>query len=762
MPFTSLLLVPLFCLLPGLAFLVLTGPASVHRSTGSRERYAGPADMLFLSVALSGWLAQTLALAGWFTLPALALTVTLLILAALCAHRGTWSGFLQARRLAVSAFRPRITALAVALAVLLLAVLLYHPPGVTQLDGYPAPAISSLGVHLARTGALPCPTTGSGLDGGAKAMRVAAGPGLFFPAWTGLLHLLGGSGWSAAAPAIFAALSLAVIFGLGRRATGSAWFGALLVLALGLNYPQAWLARVSVPESAAQFLVLASARFYLRSRDGLPGVGAGAVCLGAALLCAPALLWFTPPALLLLLALHAAGSPARRRRAVLFSLGVLPFLVQGWLQTLLPGIGHAVLPTLPGGSAHWMVWYLTLPFVVLLACALLLMLARPASSLRLVCDLGPLILLALVSLPFLLRSPGSDAVQPWAARPFTVALIPAALFVGLFFFHRTLQWLRHPALRLIWCSFLAVLLGLNLANQLPMATGRPGQGAVSLVRETARPLADQGQPFTAVVEAGLGTLGLHSALTGLHGIRSFSLGGKQSDRERFHALVRENAATGRRTALVIENGVFTPDPAAVTLRPLAIAEGTLVQLPPLTDHLPSSVVTRTRRLQIFEALPATNHQPPHRGPLTVRCGVYQEDWPWLAGGFHGISSAGGRPHRWTASLARLRVPSWAGSVELTLGGFRPPGAPDAVVSAGFAGHPPTVNRHLPRGGFVTLRVSRPATDRGSLSSLLELRSTAFDPQSWFTELDGDQLGLQLASMTFFPADQSPPVCPAKQ
>ncbi len=762
MPLTSLLLVPLFCLLPGLAFLVLTGPASAHSSTGSRDRYAGPADLLFLSVALSGWMAQTLALAGWFTLPALALTVTMLSLAALCAHRGIRSGFVQARRLALSAVRPRPAALAAGLCVLLLAVLLYHPPGVAQLDGHPAPAISSLGIHLARTGALPRLAPGSGLDGAAEAMRAAAGPGLLFPAWTGLLQLLGGSAWSAAAPAIFAALSLAVIFGLGRHATGSAWFGALLLLALGLNYPQAWLARVSVPESAAQFLVLASARFYLRSRDGLPGVGAAAVCLGAALLCAPALLWFTPPALLLLLALHTAGSPARRRRAVLFSLGVLPFLAQGWLQALLPGIGHAVLPALPGGSAHWMVWYLTLPFLVLLACGLLLMLVRPAWSLRLVGDLGPLIPLALVSLPVLLRSPGSDAVQPWAARPFTVALIPSSLFVGLFFFHRTLQWLRHPALRLIWCSFLAVMLGLNLANLLPMATGRPGQGAVSLVWETARPLAHQGRPFTAVVEAGLGRQGLHSALTGLHGIRSFSLGGHHPDRERFHALVRENAATGRRTALVIENGLFTPDPAGVTLRPLATAEGTLVQLPPLTDHLPSSVVTRLRRLQIFEALPAAPQQPTHRAPLTVCCGVYQEDWPWLDSGFHGISSAGGRPHRWTASLARLRVPSWAAAVELTLGGFRPPGAPDAFVSAGFAGHPPTVNRQLPRVGFVTFRVSRPVTGRGSLSSFLELHSTVFDPQSWFTELDGDQLGLQLASMTYFPADRSPPVPPAVQ
>ncbi len=757
MPITTLLL-PLLFLLPGLAFFAGCGRHPHNPATGEPGSTPGMADLLFLSIALSGWIAQTLALAGWFTMPALVLAVTLLSLVVLF-RGGLRSGLAGIRRVAGSVARPTVPAVAAALAVLALALLLYRPPAVTMLDGDPVPGLNALGLNLARTGSLPLAETGTGLSGAPEAMRGAAGSGLLYPALIGLLQLAGGPSLVEAAPAIFAALSLLALFGIGRQATGSNWLGALVLVALGLNYPQAWLAHVSVPEAAAQLLVLASTLFFLRSRHGFPGVGAAALCLGAASFCSPALLWLIPPALVLLVALHAAGPAAERRRALLFALGVLPFLAQGWLQAFLL-VGDNGLPPLPSGSAHWMIWYLTLPFMVLAVCGLLLMLARPGPTLRLFSGLGPLLALALVSIPVLFRNPGSDAVQPWAVRPFTVALIPAALLVGMLFFHRVLKWLGHPALRLIWCSGLAILLGLNLANLMPMATGRPGQGARTLVEKVAAPLSAGERPFTAVVEPSLGYLGLHTALSGAHGIRSCSLNGDALDRERFHALVQHQAAAGQRTALVVNDGDFFPDPALVTLRPLDAFSLDLRRLPGETDHLPSSVVSRSLHPQIFEAIPvAADETPAHRSPLGVRVGVYAEDWPWLVSGFRGVTEAGGRPHRWTGDRARIRVPAWAGGVELTVCGYRPPGAPPALVSAGFGHGQAVVTRQLPREGFVAIFVPRPGDDPDPQAAYLELNTTCFHPESWFTEKDRTPLGLQLASITYYAAGQSPPASP---
>lgn len=142
MSISTLPLIPILFLLPGLALL-----AGGRRRT---ER-TSLADLIFLSVALSGWLAQTLALAGWFTLPAITASVILLSLALLLRH-GPRSGLQGIRQVRLSAFRPTVPYVLAGLALILLAVLIYRPPGVGLLGGSPAPAFHNLGMHLAGTG----------------------------------------------------------------------------------------------------------------------------------------------------------------------------------------------------------------------------------------------------------------------------------------------------------------------------------------------------------------------------------------------------------------------------------------------------------------------------------------------------------------------------------------------------------------------------------------------------------------------------------
>jgi hypothetical protein len=115
MPITTLLL-PLLFLLPGLAFFAGGGRHPHNPATGEPDRAPGMADLLFLSIALSGWIAQTLALAGWFTMPALVLAVTLLSLVVLF-RSGLRSGLAGIRRVAGSVARPTVPAVAAALAV---------------------------------------------------------------------------------------------------------------------------------------------------------------------------------------------------------------------------------------------------------------------------------------------------------------------------------------------------------------------------------------------------------------------------------------------------------------------------------------------------------------------------------------------------------------------------------------------------------------------------------------------------------------------
>jgi hypothetical protein len=188
----------------------------------------------------------------------------------------------------------------------------------------------------------------------------------------------------------------------------------------------------------------------------------------------------------------------------------------------------------------------------------------------------------------------------------------------------------------------------------------------------------------------------------------------------------------------------------------------LRRLPGESDHLPSSVISRTLRPQIFEALPAVSPKSPvHRSPLTVRVGIYGDDWPWLVSGFREVAAAGDRPHRWTGERARIRVPGWAFGVELTLCGYRPPGAPPALFSAGFGRGHPLVTRQLPREGFVAIFLPRTVGGPGPDSAYLDLRTTCFHPESWFTGSDRAPLGLQLASITYYPAGESPPTSPSR-
>ena len=60
---------------------------------------------------------------------------------------------------------------------------------------------------------------------------------------------------------------------------------------------------------------------------------------------------------------------------------------------------------------------------------------------------------------------------------------------------------------------------------------------------------------------------------------------------------------------------------------------------------------------------------------------------------------------------------------------------------------------LPREGFTTITLSRPPAAQNPVPELLELRSTCFSPESWFTGSDGEPLGLQLAGVTFYPGRQ---------
>jgi len=789
MPPTALLL-PIFLVLPGFAF-------------ARGRRCWTVAEMFFLSLAITGWTAQTLALAERFTLPWLTASLLAASMILLLRRPGCDEAVAGTLRRSV----PGLIALGIALVP---ALLIYRPPGVALIGFCRAPSFHNLGLFLARHGSLPTPRAIDGLAGAAEALHGAAGPGLVHPALTGLMQLLGGEAWASWTTAAVAWFSLAAVFLLGRRLTGANWFGALFLFSLALNYPQVWLARTALPESAAQLLVLCSTLFFLRGDDRGPGTAASAFCLGTAILTAPGLLPVVPAALLLLLALHAGAEQADRRRAARFTLLVMPFLVQGWMQSvilgrpggvlpptafLLPaaaaafaavaailplpdrfrrflplvtrvlfvsvcGAWHgtflAAVPRFAGGTSHWVTWYVTLPFLVLCIGGLLFGSARPSRAAALARSLGPLLPLALLTALRLFHNPGSDGLQPWSARPFSVAVIPAVLLIALLFHRAVYRRLAHPAPRIAWGACLAVMLGLNLANLMPMATARPGLGDADLVRRVAETLGDRSWG-TVVVESGPGVRGLHLALEGGRGIRSAALTGRPGDREHFHRLVRENDNAGRPTALVVQEGVFTPDPSLVRLDLLGTITGEARLLPPARDHLPSSASLETCRLLIFRV--STGNGMPRPGPPAVDVGDYRQDWPLLADGFHETTQTEHGGFRWTGEQAGLRLPGGSGAVTLTVGGFRPPGAPEAVLAASFSGDaaPPFTSR-LPRRGFITITLPRPP----GTAPLLRLRSTVFRPAPWLTGKGTRVLGFQLAGALVHPcpADQAePPVNP---
>lgn len=711
-------------------------------------------DVLFVAVSGLGWLAQSLAFAGQLTLAALGLAFAVTGFALFLALGGPPAVPAWLRRLSRGGQGRPWPSLASAVIVLLLASLLYLPPVPLPLDENGATvATFALGTRLARTGELPAAGGDPLAADGRQANRMAAGDGLFFPAWVAMVHLVAGLRWSGVVPALFAALSLLAAYRLGRRLTGSALFGGAFLVTLGFNYPQAWLARTSVPESAAQFLVLAAAAIFAGPGPGVRPALAAGTCFGPALLCSPNVLPLVLPGLVLMIALGALGGTRDRRRAAAFCLATLPFLVQARLQSAL--LGHPAHPWFPwghggGGPVHWLTWYVTLPFLVLAAGGLAELLLAPKKGLRLVRDAGPLFPLAFCSLAPLIDVPQPPPLQPAACRPFTIALIPAVLLLALLFLYRMHGRLAHPLPRLAVAVALALPLGLTLANLMPMATGKPGIDAADFLRRTAAPLIGPGRPFTALLESEPAGLGLHMALEGAFGIDSRVIDGN-TEQALFEAMVH---APARKTALVIGEGLFTPHPALVRLRPLADVVGSLRLLPPATDHLPSSTIDRPLRLQLFEALPVKSEADnplatAPSGPLRVRVGRYAEDWPWIAEGFRPLDRIGGRPFRWTGARARLRLPSWAASVTLELGGFRPPGAPSAAVSVVFPGGEPLACRELPRSGVTSLEVLLPATTGGGTRpDLLELRAAAFRPGPWFDGPNDEALGVQLFGLVF--------------
>jgi len=785
---------------PFLLFILLFLPGTALLAGGRHRTPARWSDVIFISLAVSGWLAQTLSHAGLLTIPLLCAVIIVFCLLTV---------FRRGRPAGIGFERPDARTLPAAILLLLIVALLYWPPVPRPLGPDPLPAINALGNQLARTGALPIAETSPGLDGAAGALIRTTRAGLFLPAWMALLQLAGGVGWAAVAPILFIGCSLWAAFRLGRLVTGRAWFGTLLLLALGLNYPQAWLAHTPVAASAAQFLVLSGALFLARSDQRPVLTWAAAFCLGSACFCRQELRLLLPLALLLLQALQTNGPATVRRRSALLGLGLLPFLVQAWLQdgamplpeslvaaglfttgwltiaphrgnrfpsmpglvtwTLFAGLFAATLglhraehQLLHGGSSHWIIWYLTFPLAVMMAGGLLTAVVRFRDALDLVIRYGLFLTLALVTIPFLGHNPGDGALQPWASRPFTVAVIPAAIFVALLFYRGVLRTLPSQLLKSAWAPSIALVLGLNLANQMPLATGRPGTGGAALVAQVVATLPEDGKPHVLVIEPGPGVLGLPAALLGSQGIPAFSMAGPAADPGPFTDLVRRSAATGRRTVLVVGEGRFAPDPAQVRLRPLGVVRVGLVLLPPAHDHLPSSVSNTDLALQLFEALPLGAGDPPvspaspNGQPLVVEVGCYGKDWPYLASGFHGPARAAGNPYRWTGRRALLRLPAWTRTVELTLGGFRPPGALPATLSLRWDGQRDGRTLTLPVEGFtvVSLPCPREMSEKGE-SPVLELVSSCFRPGRWFTGNDLAPRGVQLAGIALYPGPASP-------
>jgi hypothetical protein len=193
-----------------------------------------------------------------------------------------------------------------------------------------------------------------------------------------------------------------------------------------------------------------------------------------------------------------------------------------------------------------------------------------------------------------------------------------------------------------------------------------------------------------------------------------------------------------------------------------VVRGNLVLLPPAHDHLPSSVSDTELVLRLFEARPVVEGDPPvipvpsNGDPVRVVVGRYGEDWPFLVSGFQGPARADGTPCRWTGRRALLRLPGWTRTVELTLGGYRPPGARPATLALRWTDQRDVRTVILPGEGFSRLSLSRPGdwADPGE-SPVLELVSSYFRPDRWFTDEDPAPRGVQLAEIALWPDATTP-------
>lgn len=240
---------------------------------------------LAMGAALAGPVLVLLALAGWFTFPAIAASVGFLSVVALVLGRGRARGSVRACRwdFGVGALVAGSFGLYAARPVE--AYLNYRDPGVYAI----------VAARLARTGEyfVRDPLVAAALpfhpfaDGKKYPGFYVHGEDLVVPqflpgpfAWLGMGDLVGGFGGSLYVVPVFGALSVGLACVLGRELFGR-WAGMLGAALLALNYTQVWWARHPSSEVMAQFFVLGGLWTGVRFLRG--GGGAGTGLLAAAL-----------------------------------------------------------------------------------------------------------------------------------------------------------------------------------------------------------------------------------------------------------------------------------------------------------------------------------------------------------------------------------------------------------------------------------------------------------------------------------------------
>jgi|SRR5579862_4974454 len=714
-------------------------------------------------------------------------------------------------------------------ALVVAAVLLFRPVADASIEGGDGSMYLAIGQMVASTGGLRQPDAALalvpresfpdlfGLEG-ARPPRLNYFPGgiqigldgriepNFFhlgPVWMAIFDALR-PGAGADINPIFGVLSIAVVWAIARRLSGSAWAGVAAGALLVLNYGEIWFGRYPTAEMLTQAMVCLTLLFLLIVADGGPVVAAGIAGTAAGLAAfsrLDALLMVTAPLIALAVVRAFAGGDSRRGWRVFLgaAAAVTGYAVfhAGWftggyvkrvLIMMVPWKKAADLigPTaiVATGVATWLAWQRGGPRVrrgialgagvAAIGAALVLalragsqltgsiffLLVPPAAAAVAIAGLAalfvrrqpmralPLAIVFTVSALIFLQNPHDVTLMPMRLRRFVPVLLPLTFVL----FAHALSILSRRTIGRI-----AALVILALA-----ITPAAGEARLLLKAQAYEGVRAQVAHIAAAIPKGALTFfdahsPSHLALAMRYGFErdSFEVTGSRGH----DAIYRAATAAldrGRRVFVAVPPETRRPDSltradfGSLSVRPAGEFQLEFHTLDSSDEtRLPLAPRRVASQIDLYEVGPAGawNEQL----PITFDIGSL--DFGWLLSGFYGPETMQGSTVRWTNGQARviippLRLPDMTLSLRcrlaapVSIGVSLPRVAID--VNGAEAG-----SFQVTSGNFAEYRLtlSRAIVARLSEGGVLTLSTPTFVPADFAASSDRRRLGVALDWIT---------------